>query len=205
VPAAGAADSDHEPKRLPARPLMPFPTTLYAYAVYETAPAGFTAPVQQPGAVPPYPLLLTPTPVMTLTWSDARFVVGVERCYALRTVATTGTLTVESELSPPTCVKTNDVFAPGAPKNLAAVASEGAINLIWEANTETDLAGYIVLRAVADGSKLSPITPTPIKETTFRDTRVKAGIRYAYVVVAVDAATPQNVSPQSNRVEETAR
>ncbi|MEY4636548.1 MAG: hypothetical protein RJA55_2346, partial [Acidobacteriota bacterium] len=29
--------------------------------------------------------------------------------------------------------------------------------------------------------------------------------RYVYVVVAVDRATPQNVSPQSNRVEETAR
>jgi len=95
---------------------------------------------------------------------------------------------------------------PAAPKNLAAVASEGAINLIWEANTEGDLAGYMVLRAPAvEGGKLVPITPAPIKETTFRDTKVRAGVRYAYVVVAVDTATPQNVSAQSNRVEETAR
>jgi hypothetical protein len=130
----------------------------------------------------------------------------VERCYALLTVATPGTLTVESALSPSACVKTQDVFAPAAPKNLAAVASEGAINLIWEANTEGDLAGYIVLRGPAvEGGKLVPITPAPIKETTFRDTKVRAGVRYAYVVVAVDTATPQNVSAQSNRVEETAR
>ena len=204
--AAPAGAADETPKTLPARTLSPYPTTVYAYAVYEMAPSGFTPPVLQPGFVPPYPVQLTTPPVTTLKWSDARFEVGVERCYALRTVATTGTVTVESALSPPACVKTQDVFAPAAPKNLAAVASEGAVNLIWEANTEADLAGYIVLRGPAvEGGKLVPITPAPIKETTFRDTKVRAGVRYAYVVVAVDAATPQNVSAQSNRVEETAR
>jgi fibronectin type 3 domain-containing protein len=45
----------------------------------------------------------------------------------------------------------------------------------------------------------------PIKETTYRDTTVKPGVRYVYAVVAVDTASPQNVSAQSNRVEETAR
>jgi hypothetical protein len=34
---------------------------------------------------------------------------------------------------------------------------------------------------------------------------VKPGVRYVYVVVAVDTATPSNTSPQSARVEETAR
>jgi hypothetical protein len=204
--AAATGTADETPRTLPARTLSPYPTTVYAYAVYEMAPSGFTPPVLQPGFVPPYPVQLTTPPVATLKWSDARFEVGVERCYALRTVATTETLTVESALSPSACVKTKDVFAPAAPKTLAAVASEGAINLIWEANTEGDLAGYIVLRGPAvEGGKLAPITPTPIKETTFRDTKVRAGVRYAYVVVAVDTATPQNVSAQSNRVEETAR
>ena len=205
-PGAATGTADETPKTLPARTLSPYPTTVYAYAVYEMPPAGFTPPVLQPGALPPYPVQLTTPPVTTLKWSDARFEVGVEHCYALRTVATTGTLIVESALSPSACVKTRDVFAPAAPKNLAAVASEGAINLIWEANTEGDLAGYMVLRAPAvEGGKLVPITPAPIKETTFRDTKVRAGVRYAYVVVAVDTATPQNVSAQSNRVEETAR
>jgi hypothetical protein len=204
--AAATGTADETPQTLPARTLSPYPTTVYAYAVYEMAPSGFTPPVLQPGFVPPYPVQLTTPPLTTLKWSDARFEVGVERCYALRTVATTGTLTVESALSPSACVKTLDVFAPATPKNLAAVASEGAINLIWEANTEGDLAGYIVLRGPAvEGGKLVPITPSPIKETTFRDTTVRAGVRYAYVVLAVDTATPQNVSAQSNKVEETAR
>ena len=50
-----------------------------------------------------------------------------------------------------------------------------------------------------------PITPTPIRETTYRDTTVTPGVRYVYAIVAVDRATPPNMSPQSTRVEETAR
>ena len=104
------------------------------------------------------------------------------------------------------CVKTEDIFRPAAPKNLAAVASEGAINLIWEANAEARSRRlHRAARPPSGATSSPPITPTPIKETTFRDTKVRAGVRYVYVVVAVDTATPQNVSAQSNRVEETAR
>ena len=37
------------------------------------------------------------------------------------------------------------------------------------------------------------------------DTTVKPGVRYVYVVVAVDKASPPNMSERSDRVEETAR
>ena len=87
------------------------------------------------------------------------------------------------------------------PKGLTAVPSEGTINLIWQPNDEKDLAGYIVLRGV-EPDKVEPITPTPIQDTTFKDT-VAAGVRYSYVVKAVDTAG--NASGPSNRVEETAR
>ena len=52
---------------------------------------------------------------------------------------------------------------------------------------------------------LQAITPTPIRETTYRDQSVRPGERYVYAVVAVDNANPQNVSGQSNRVEESSR
>jgi hypothetical protein len=79
------------------------------------------------------------------------------------------------------------------------------INLIWEPGTERDLAGYVVLRGEAAGGPLVAITPAPVRESTYRDTAVQPGTRYVYAVVAVDSATPQNVSAESNRVEETAR
>jgi hypothetical protein len=190
---------------LPAKLISGFTAPSYSFQVYETAPPDFTPPKQEPGAVPPYPLPLTAAPVPPGIWNDSRYVVGVDRCYSVRLVMTAGLITSESASTPTVCVKTVDTFPPAAPKNLQAVASEGTISLIWDANTEADLAGYIVLRGAAGSDKLTAITPTPIKETTFRDTKVKAGVRYAYVVVAVDTATPQNVSSQSNRVEETAR
>ena len=107
--------------------------------------------------------------------------------------------------SPRTCVTPQDTFPPAAPKNLAAIAGSGVISLIWDPNTESDLAGYIVLRGEAPGDTLQAITPQPVTVTSYRDESVRTGTRYVYAVVAVDRAEPQNVSPQSNRAAETAR
>ena len=101
--------------------------------------------------------------------------VGRERCYTVRAVRTVDGLAVESEAAPERCVTPADTFPPAAPAGLTAVASEGAINLIWDPNAETDLAGYLVLRASAPSADLAPVTPTPITETTFSDT-VPAGV-----------------------------
>ena len=68
-----------------------------------------------------------------------------------------------------------------------------------------DLAGYVVLRGEAAGGELLPLFEAPLRESTYRDTAAKPGVRYAYAVVAVDKATPPNRSSLSNRVEETAR
>jgi len=114
-------------------------------------------------------------------------------------------VSVEGEASPPQCVTPVDKFPPAAPHGLAAVPTAGQISLIWDANNEKDLGGYIVLRGEAPDGPAAPITAAPIKETSYRDTTVKPGVRYVYVIVAVDTATPANTSPQSARVEETAR
>ena len=174
--------------------------------VYEVAAPGFDATSVPPlPAAQPFPRLLTPAPIPTTTFTDARVEFGATHCYVVRTADTIGLSTIQSVSTTPVCVKPKDTFAPSAPKSLQAVASEGAISLIWEANTETDLAGYIVLRAAAPSNKFEPITPQPIRETTFRDTAVRRGVRYVYIVVAVDTATPPNRSEPSNRVDEAAR
>ena len=46
---------------------------------------------------------------------------------------------------------------------------------------------------------------SPVRDTTYRDTTAKPNVRYVYAIVAVDKATPRNTSPESNRVEESAR
>jgi hypothetical protein len=205
APAEGTVAVDTLAKPLNSRTLTGFGTVVNGYAVYEVAPPHLTPAPSEPGVVPPLPRKLTPQPLATTTWRDSAVEVGTERCYAVRTVETRGTSVIESEPSPVLCISPTDTFPPKAPTNLAAVASEGAISLIWEANTEADLAGYIVLRGEAPGATLAPLMTEPMKDTTYRDTTTKAGVRYVYTVVAVDTATPQNVSTQSNRVEETAR
>jgi len=130
---------------------------------------------------------------------------GVERCFVVRAVDTVAGAPVVGEASEAGCVTPVDTFPPAPPQRLAAIAGVDVINLIWESNAEADLAGYLVLRGTAPGGTLQALTPTPIRETTYRDQAVRPGERYVYAVVAVDSATPQNVSGQSNRVEESSR
>jgi hypothetical protein len=180
---------------LPARPLVTYGTP-HTYRVYEVAAPGAT---DAPG-----PALITPTLIELNTFNDSRMTFGVPRCYAVRTVEKRGAITIESPLSPATCVTATDTYPPPAPTGLVAVGSGGGVSLIWEPVTAADLAGYLVLRGV-EGEALKPITASPVVEATYRDTTAEPGVMYIYAVVAVDKATPANASPESNRVRESAR
>lgn len=180
---------------LPARPILTLAPP-HTYSVYEVP--SIDAPAS--AAVGP----VNPAPIETPAYEDARLAFGVARCYALRTVERRGNLTLESALSPATCHTPVDTFPPLAPTGLTAVGSEGGVSLIWEPNAESDVVGYLVLRGLP-GEALRPLMETPVPETTYRDTTAAAGVMYVYAVVAVDNATPGNVSPESNRVQEAAR
>jgi predicted small lipoprotein YifL len=170
-------------------------------------------PVAAEGAKPPLFNVYTPagtqpinpSPLAAATFARPGVEYDKEECFVVRTVEQHGAAQIESVASPAQCVTPVDRFPPAAPRGLVAVGSGGAINLIWEANTDADLGGYLVLRGEAPGDTLQPVTTTPIQETTYRDTTVTPGVRYVYAIVAVDRATPRNVSAQSPRVEEAAR
>jgi len=138
---------------------------------------------------------LTTPPTTEAQYADKRIEWGTERCYVVRTIEIFDALSAESEASQPRCVMLVDTFPPKPPGGATAVATEGAINLIWEPNTESDLKGYLVLRAPAGSTTFAPITPEPIQPTTFTDT-VQPGIRYVYAVRAVDTAGNQSEPSQ---------
>jgi hypothetical protein len=143
---------------------------------------------------------LTGEPVATPPFVDKRIAWGTERCYTVRAVHSTGPLAVESEPAPPACEKLTDKFPPAAPKGLVAVASEGAINLIWDANDETDLAGYLVLRAPAATKEFTNVTPEPVRDTTFTD-KVPAGTPFVYAIQAVDSNGNRSASSAASPAE----
>ena len=173
----------------------------FRYNVYPSSTASPTAAAPS-GIVPPL-VPLNPQPVETLALEHGGAEPGKAQCFVVRTVEVIAATTVESDPSAPACVTPVDRFAPAAPTGLAVVATTGAMNLIWDANPEPDVAGYLVLRGDAAGDTLQPLTPEPIRETRFRDTTGQPGTRYAYAIVAVDRAG--NRSAASARVEETAR
>ena len=201
-PNARVAPAAGDPALLPAKPLRPVPPPT-TYHVLEVPNEPVPAPDAY-GLSLPRPLSEQPVAANELAVpGPVRY--GVERCFVVRAVDTVAGAPVVGEASEAGCVTPVDTFPPAPPQRLAAIAGVDVINLIWESNAEADLAGYLVLRGTAPGGTLQALTPTPIRETTYRDQAVRPGERYVYAVVAVDSATPQNVSGQSNRVEESSR
>jgi len=96
---------------------------------------------------------------------------------------------VEGDDTPQISVFTHDIFAPVAPSGLQAVfSSENGklfVDLIWNPDTESDLAGYNIFRRV-DGGPAIKINSDLVKLPAFRDQNVSAGKKYYYSVSAVD-------------------
>lgn len=169
------------------------------YNVYAVPPGNPQAANVPPSA----PVPLNPKPLDETSFTHPGAEPDKEQCFVVRSVATVGTSTIESDPSDPICVTPKDTFPPAAPKGLIAVGDIGAVNLVWDANTESDLAGYVVLRGEAPGDNMQPLMQDAIKENRYVDRTAAAGVAYVYTVIAVDKAG--NRSTPSNRVQEAAR
>jgi hypothetical protein len=150
------------------------------------------------------PRPLNGAPIAETQYERSGVTFGTEECFAVRGVLRIGTVDVESD-PVPVCVTPRDTFPPAAPAGLSVVAAEGTMRLSWDANSERDLGGYLVLRGEAPGETLQPLSTAPTAGTSYEDKTAKPGVRYVYAVVAVDKAEPPNRSAASARVEETAR
>ncbi len=232
-PPAGASAAVEQPTTDPLLlvtsrgMLLPVLPSYNVYVVSKSPAPGAVGGVRPPEM----PLPLNDKPLTSPAFVDDKIEFGVERCYQVRTVNTVGataqmaavTTTTpavavptgptllatpaisESAPSAIVCVTPADTVPPSAPTALAAVASTGAISLIWTGVDAPDLAGYLVLRSSTPAGPLTPLFAKPIRETTYRDDSVKSGVRYIYAVVAVDTAKPPNQSAMSNKAVETAR
>lgn len=84
--------------------------------------------------------------------------------------------------------------APAIPSGLTAKASNAAVRLEWNANTEADLAGYMVIRGDADGTNWNTIA-RKITDPCFIDNTCEQGKEYQYAVKAIDKS--DNISRKS--------
>jgi hypothetical protein len=75
---------------------------------------------------------------------------------------------------------------------LNAPSSSSAI-LTWNANTESDLAGYKVYRATGSGAYGAPIATIPAGTVTYSATGLQPGTTYFFVITAYDNAGNESV------------
>jgi len=73
-----------------------------------------------------------------------------------------------------------------------------SVTFQWDANIDTDLAGYRVYRSTTSGSFGAPIATLSASATSYQATGLQKGLQYFFVVSAYDANG--NESPFSNQV-----
>src|ERR1039457_1646240 len=72
---------------------------------------------------------------------------------------------------------------PRRPRALAAVPSTASIELVWERNTEPNVIGYRVYRALGNGA-LELLADAQVLPA-YSDRKIEAGKSYRYAVSAV--------------------
>ena len=93
---------------------------------------------------------------------------------------------------------TYDTAAPAKPAGLLAESQSTSVRLSWTANTETDVEGYMVVRAPKGTDDWNTIA-RQLTETYFVDNTCRPNTSYIYKVKAIDRS--QNISEASDIVE----
>jgi hypothetical protein len=117
-----------------------------------------------------------------LSFNDPAIEFGTEYEYFVQSVQKVDdNKFAESDLSEIVPFEPMDKFAPATPAGLSAASGTRTIELVWDRNTEKDMAFYRIYR---DGSRLADNVVT----ASFSDDGAEAGKTYKYQVSAVDTA-----------------
>ncbi|MEM7248137.1 MAG: hypothetical protein AAF533_22580 [Acidobacteriota bacterium] len=167
-----------EPVEEGAEP-TPLPVT---YAVYRAIDDGPFDPEPVSGAGLPAP-----------PFADSDVAIGRTYRYRVATIADSESGPLSSELTLEVAESFRDVFPPTVPTGLRIIREgDGVAILIWNPNTEPDLAGYGVYRREKGGA-WERLDSGIIRAATFRDPS-SGGDTVEYAVSAYDGATPPNES-----------
>ena len=88
--------------------------------------------------------------------------------------------------------------APASPTGLQAIEQSASVTLSWNANTEEDLVGYMILRADEATGEWNTIA-RKIPTNTYIDNGCESGHTYYYAVKAIDRSDNQSALSDSVR------
>jgi hypothetical protein len=134
------------------------------------------------GATGPYAAMAT---VEGHEWVDNTIEYGKPYSYLVQALVNAGDRKVaESEPSAPQSRTPQDKFPPAVPAGLRADLAPNSASLVWEPDSDADLAGYRVYRSTDGGAweKLADVSAIP----TYSDTTIEHGKHYRYAVSAFD-------------------
>jgi hypothetical protein len=133
-------------------------------------------------------------------WTDTGVDYGKPYTYAVQALVDIGDKKIaESDLSAALTITPVDDFPPAVPTALRADRTGNAVSLVWEPDSDADLAGYRVYRSEGKGlwQKLADVNTVP----SYSDATVEHGKTYHYAVSAYDKSPKQNESDRSVPVE----
>jgi len=159
----------------------------------ETAVAGWKVFRGDTPTGPFTPLTSQPLSSSETEFTDEFVEIGDANYYAVSAIDAAG---LHSQLSVAVRVFAPDGEGPGEVKGLI-VTDDGASPLLdWVANSDDDLAGYVIWRAIGESGALRKINATPLMATTFRDPIAHGeAVTLRYAVQAIDLAG--NAGPRS--------
>jgi hypothetical protein len=135
----------------------------------------------------------------TSPFMDSSFEFGQTYYYQVRAVFGKPDYLAMSDSSPAVKVTPRDVFPPAPPQGLSSIYSAGAVELVWTANTESDLAGYNVYRL--QNQTVQRVNKELVRTPIFRDATAAPGKTLTYYVTAVDLAGNESRASQKEVVE----
>jgi hypothetical protein len=131
---------------------------------------------------------------------DRDFEFGRSYSYEVRALFKDGGTTAESEGSQPYEVIPRDTFPPAPPTGLTALYTAAAVELVWTANSENDLAGYYVYRR-ENGEQPKKLNKELLRTPILRDVSVQPGHIYFYRVTALDLSNNESQPGEEISVE----
>lgn len=141
------------------------------------------------------------------TYSYHATVVSIVRsvgCSNVNKAAECKTEYIEGDDNPNVTLFAHDVFPPATPTGLQVVFGGAmghlVMDLVWNADIDSDLAGYNVYRQ-EPGGDWNKINSELVKTPDYHDETVETGKTYSYSVSAVDAHG--NQSARSSSAQET--
>jgi len=117
-------------------------------------------------------------------FSDRNFEFGTPVEYIVQSIVRRSSPQVLSEESEPLRVLPIDRFSPAKPENVKAVPVDRSVQLIWDAVTGSDLAGYRIYRGTRPG-QLSVIEEF-VEVNRFLDVDLPVGTMFYYEITALD-------------------